>query len=122
MKHEALTEKIIGICFDVQNELGSGFLESVYHKALDVALTDAGLKVELEKPIRVNFRGRPVGQFFADLIVEDVILMELKAVKTLVPEHSAQVINYLNATGTDVGLLVNFGNAKLQFKRLHPKS
>ena len=113
-----LTRSVIGCAFDVINELGDGFLESVYENALVVALEDAGLSVELQKAIDVNFRGRVVGNFYADLIVEDKVIVELKAVSSLAPEHSAQLINYLNATGFQVGLLINFGNPKLQYKRL----
>lgn len=113
-----LTRSIIGSAFDVINELGDGFLESVYENALVVALEDAGLSVESQKAIDVNFRGRVVGNFYADLIVEDKVIVELKAVSSLAPEHSAQLINYLNATGFQVGLLINFGNPKLQYKRL----
>ena len=112
-----LTRSIIGCAFDVINELGDGFLESVYEKALMVALEDAGIAVESQKAIDVNFRGRIVGNFCADLIVEDKVIVELKTVSSLAPEHSAQVINYLNATGFQVGLLLNFGNPKLQYKR-----
>ena len=113
-----LTRSVIGCSFDVINELGDGFLESVYENALVVALEDAGLRVESQKAIDVNFRGRVVGNFYADLIVEDKVIVELKAVSSLAPEHSAQLINYLNATGFQVGLLINFGNPKLQYKRL----
>ena len=113
-----LTRSIIGCAFEVINELGDGFLESVYENALMVALEEAGLSVESQKAIDVNFRGRVIGNFYADLIVEDKVIVELKAVSNLAPEHSAQVINYLNATGFRVGLLINFGNPKLQYKRL----
>lgn len=113
-----LTRSIIGCAFEVINELGDGFLESVYENALMVALEEAGLSVESQKAIDVNFRGRVIGNFYADLIVEDKVIVELKAVSSLAPEHSAQVINYLNATGFRVGLLINFGNPKLQYKRL----
>ena len=113
----SLTRSIIGCAFEVINELGVGFLESVYENALMLALEDAGIAVESQKAIDVNFRGRAVGNFFADLLVEDKVIVELKAVSTLAPEHSAQVINYLNATGIEVGLLINFGNPRLQYKR-----
>ncbi len=118
LTHAALTHKIIGCAFAVVNELGRGFLESVYEKALTIALTDAGVSVEPQHPTVVSFRGRPVGNFYADLLVEEKVLVELKAVKTLAPEHQAQVINYLNATGIEVGLLINFGSPRFQFKRL----
>ena len=121
MIHEELTHKVLSICFEVSNELGCGFLESVYQKALLIALADAGLTAEPNFPLTVHFRDRPVGKFYADLVVEDVILVELKAVKALVPEHLAQVMNYLKATGMDVGLLVNFGNPKLEYRRFGNK-
>jgi len=106
-------------CFDVINELGAGFLESVYHNALLITLRQIGLKAEPQVSTQVMFRGLVVGQFIADILVEDKVLVELKAVKTLLPEHQAQVINYLKATGIQVGLLVNFGNQKLEYRRLH---
>ena len=115
--HDELTRSIIGCAFEVINELGSGFLESVYENAMVLALSDAGLFAQSQKPIAVNFRGRQVGDFFANLVVAEKVLVELKAVKTIVPEHQAQIINYLNATGIEVGLLINFGNPKLEFKR-----
>ena len=118
MLHENLTKKIIGIC-DVLNELGAGFLESVYKKALLLALRQAGLAAEEEVKIEVFFRGETVGVFSADILVEGKVLLEIKAVKNLVPEHQAQVINYLKATRLDVGLLLNFGRPKLEYKRLH---
>jgi GxxExxY protein len=115
--HGNLTRKIIGEAFEVINELGSGFLESVYERALTLALTQAGLTTESQKQSEVTFRGENVGIFYADLLVENKVLIELKAVKTILPEHQAQIINYLNATGIQVGLLFNFGNPKLEFKR-----
>lgn len=102
--HERLTHSMIGCAFEVINELGSGFLESVYEKALMMALSDAGLAVQSQKPIETSFRGKPVGNFYADLLVEEKVLVELKAVKALTAEHQAQIIN--------------FGNPKLEFKRL----
>ena len=115
--HAELTRSIIGCAFEVINELGSGFLESVYEKAMVIALSDAGLSVQSQKPVKVLFRGKPVGDFYADLLVEEKVVVELKSVKTLVPEHAAQTINYLNATGIQVGLLINFGKPTLEFKR-----
>jgi GxxExxY protein len=119
MLYEALTEKILKACFEVSNELGAGFLESVYVKALLIALVDMGLKAQSQVPLNVEFRGISVGDFFADILVEDNVMLELKAVKKLAPEHMAQLINYLKATGIEVGLLINFGNPKLEYKRFH---
>jgi len=119
MIHGDLTEKIIKISFDVSNELGSGFLESVYHKALLLALQQDGLRAESQKQLNVAFRGHCVGEFFADVIVEDVVLIELKAVRALAPEHSAQILNYLKATGMEVGLLINFGSPKVEIRRFN---
>ena len=118
MLHGELTEKILEACFEVINELGAGFLESVYAKALLIALTAKGLRCNAEAPLDVCFRGHRVGQFYADMVVEDCVIVELKAVKELLPEHKAQTINYLKATGIEVGLLVNFGNQRLQYHRL----
>ena len=117
MLHSDLTRTIIGCAFDVQNELGSGFLESVYEKAMLVALTETGVAVESQVPVQVNFRGQPVGDFYVDLLVSGKVVVELKAVDRLMPQHKAQVINYLNATGIPVGLLINFGNPKVEFQR-----
>lgn len=117
MLHEELTEKILKACFEVSNELGCGFLESVYQKALLIALVQSGLKAEAQTPLTVMFREQPVGDFLPDIIVEDSILLELKAVKTLAPEHLAQVMNYLKATGIEVGFLINFGTPKLEYRR-----
>jgi GxxExxY protein len=117
MKHEELTQAIIGCAFEVINELGSGFLESVYEKAMCVALRQKGLTVKSQHAIKVYFRGQCVGDFFADLLVENAVLVELKAVKAIAPEHQAQTINYLIATRIEVGLLINFGNPKLEYKR-----
>ena len=117
MLYGALTRSIIGCAFEVMNELGDGFLESVYENALIVALRDRGIAVESQKAIDVEFRGQVVGNFFADLIVERKVIVELKAVSALTRSHQAQIINYLNATGFEVGLLINFGNPKLEYKR-----
>lgn len=121
MQHEELTSEIIGCAMEVINELGSGFLESVYEKAMLIALQQKGLATRAQNPIMINFRGQCVGDFYADLFVENLVLVELKAVKAIAPEHQAQIINYLNATGIEVGLLINFGNPKLEFKRFTRK-
>ena len=117
--YEDLTGRIIEACFEVINELGAGFLESVYHKALGLALQQKGLLVQAQFPVPVLFRGQSVGQFFADLLVEEKVIVELKAVAALTGEHQAQVINYLKASGIEVGLLVNFGRPKLEYRRFH---
>lgn len=121
MVDDELTGKIIQACFEVSNELGAGFLESVYEKALVIALSQKGLRVATQLPMKVKFRGVIVGDFFADLIVEDQVLIELKAVSRILQEHKAQVINYLTATGITIGLLVNFGTPRIEYYRLHAK-
>lgn len=118
LPYEGLTHTILAACFEVSNELGAGFLESVYHRALLIALRQKGLRVESEVPLSVQFRGFEVGYFHADLLVEDKVIVELKAVSALAPEHSAQVINYLKGSGYEVGLLVNFGKSKIEYKNL----
>ena len=122
MKYEELTGQILEACFEVINELGAGFVESVYERAMLIALRQKGLSADNQYPLKVLFRGQCVGEFFADLLVEERIIVEAKAVKTLLPEHQAQLIHYLKATGLEVGLLVNFGNDKLEFKRCHNDS
>lgn len=117
--YEDLTRRILEACFEVSNELGAGFLESVYEKALLIALRDKGIKAQSQVPLSVMFRGQVVGEFFADIFVEDKIILELKAVKELAPDHQAQTINYLKATRTKVGFLINFGKPKLEYRRLH---
>jgi GxxExxY protein len=116
LKHSDLTEKIIGVFYDVYNELGHGFLESTYAEALLVALEESGLKTAREVPVPVWFRGRKVGQYYADLIVENAVLLELKAARTLESAHEAQLLHYLRATEVEVGLLLNFG-LRPQFRR-----
>jgi GxxExxY protein len=116
-KHDDLTQKIIGVFYDVYNELGCGFLESVYCEAMRLALGQAGLKVQTEMPIPVWFRGELVGVFRADLVVNDVVLIELKACEALVREHESQTLHYLRATEIEVALLMNFGPMP-RFKRL----
>jgi len=115
---EALTERIIGAVIEVSNELGAGFLESVYQKALLIALAERGLKAQAQVPLEVHFHGQMVGQFYADILVENRVLIEIKAAKALTDEHKAQLINYLRATGIKVGLLVNFGKPKAEWRRV----
>jgi len=114
-----ISEVIIGCCFEVMKELGSGFLENVYKNALFIAMKERGLTVLVEQSFDVIFRNRKIGKYIADLIVENLIVVELKCCKTLLSEHQAQVINYLKASQLPVGFLVNFGNQKLEYKRLH---
>ena len=117
MEDQELTEKIIGCAMKVHSKLGPGFLESVYQKALTHELRKAGLKVECEKPIAVHYDGVAVGDFSADVLVEDRVLLELKANQTLAPANEVQLVNYLTATGIEIGLLLNFGAERLEFKR-----
>lgn len=116
-KHAELTKQIIGVFYDVYNELGFGFLESVYRNSFRLALQEKGLIVEDEVSTPVYFRGQKVGDFKADLIVSKIILLELKTAETLMPAHEAQILNYLRATSLEVGLLFNFG-PKPQVRRL----
>ena len=116
-KHRELTQKIIGVFYEVFNELGHGFLESVYEQAMLIALIESGLKTVQKVPTPVWFRGRMVGDFKADILVEDAVILELKAARALEAAHEAQLLNYLRATDIEVGLLLNFG-AKPQFKRM----
>jgi len=115
--HEKMTRRIICCFYDVYNELGFGFLESVYQKAVRIALQADGLFVETEKPIPVFFHGHPIGKFEADLVVENLVILELKAAEKLYPVHEAQLLNYLKATTIEIGYLMNFG-PKPTFKRL----
>jgi GxxExxY protein len=115
-KHAELTERVIGVFYDVYNELGFGFLESVYREAMRVALTQAGLVVKTEVPVPVSFRGVVVGVFRADLIVNDCLLVELKAAEQIVRQHESQTMHYLRATSIEVALLMNFGVSP-RFKR-----
>lgn len=109
MKNEALTKQIIGVFYEVYNELGYGFLERVYQNAMFIALKNAGLSVEPQKKIKVHFRGFEIGEYFADLVINEEIIIELKAAEVLVEEHEAQLLNYLRGTEIEVGLLFNFG-------------
>lgn len=116
-KHDELTKVIIGVFYDVYNELGSGFVESVYKECMRIALAEAGLSVQTEVPIPVHFRGNLVGVFRADLVVSGVVLIELKVGDGLAREHETQTLNYLRATDLEVALLMNFCPIP-KFKRL----
>ena len=113
-----ITEKIIGCAYTVSNALGAGFLEKVYENALAHELRKAGLKVQQQHPIQVRYDGIVVGDYVADLFIEDCILVELKAVKALDEIHQAQCLNYLKATGLRLCLLINFGKTRVEIKRL----
>lgn len=113
-----LTQKIIGCAFEVSNVLGCGFLEKVYEKALVHELRIAGLSVQAQYPIAVYYKKTIVGNFYADILVEKSILIELKALNTLDSKHHAQCLNYLKASGLNLCLLFNFGQPKIQIKRI----
>jgi GxxExxY protein len=116
-KHRELTQKIIGVFYEVYNELGFGFLESVYENSLSIALRENGFEVQQQIGIPVRFRGAQVGIFEADILVNRCVFLELKAVRAIDPAHIAQLMNYLKATEIEVGLLLNFGS-RPEFKRL----
>ena len=117
LKHRDLTQKIIGTFYEVYNELGHGFLESVYQAALTIALESKGLNVLTKIDVPVSFRGARIGDFEADMLVEKKVLLELKAGTTLHPAHEAQLLNYLRATQIEIGILFGFG-LKPEFKRM----
>ena len=107
--HRELSEQVIGLFYETYNELGFGFLESVYESAFALRLEEAGIGVRRQHPIVVRFRGHVVGEFRADLLIEELLLVEIKSVQMLLQIHEAQLLNYLKATGIRVGLLCNFG-------------
>lgn len=115
-KHKELTDAIIGAFYRVYNALGYGFLEKVYENALAHELRKQGLQVVQQAPIKVFYDGIVVGEYFADILVNDLIILELKAAESLMPQHEAQLLHYLKSTNIEVGLLLNFGK-KAEFKR-----
>lgn len=117
MQHERITEKIIGCAYGVYNAMGFGFLESVYEKCVMIELANAGLGFQSQKPITVRYEGQVVGEFVADLYVEECVIVELKSVRKLVQAHEIQLVNYLTATQAEVGLLINFAEQKVEVKR-----
>ena len=118
MEYEELTHQIIGCAYQVHKKLGFGFLESIYRKAMVIELIRAGLKVEEEKSLKVYYdEGEELGVFFADLFVEDTVVVELKSQKHIVKENEAQLVNYLKGLRRDIGLLINFGPSSVEVKR-----
>ena len=117
MLQKDITEIIIGAFYTVYNTLGYGFLEKVYENSLVVELQKQGLAVDQQKPLAVHYEGTVVGEYFADLVINDSVIIELKAVQAIRSEHAAQLTNYLKATGIAVGLLLNFGPTA-EFKRV----
>ena len=115
--HKELTDAIIGIYYNVFNELGYGFLERVYQNAMYAELKKEGFDTDAQKQIKVYYKGLLVGDYFADLLVDKSVILELKACEVLVEEHEIQLLNYLRATNVEVGLLLNFGK-KPEFKRM----
>ncbi|MDQ6652199.1 MAG: GxxExxY protein [Acidobacteriota bacterium] len=125
MKNEDLTEKIIGCAFKVHNALGPGFLEKVYENGLRIELERLGFTVKQQEPINVNYEGQVVGEYYADLWVDECVVIEVKAALTIIKQYEVQLVNYLAATGIDCGLLLNFGlsvQVKRKFREFKPKA
>ena len=118
MDIDDITYQIRGAIFEVNRVLGYGFLEKVYEKALMIELKSRGLRVENQLPLKVRYKEQIVGEYFADLLVEDRVIVEIKATTHLLKAHQTQLLNYLNATGVHVGLLVNFTRTKAEIKRM----
>ncbi len=117
LKYQDVTEAIIGAAFEVYNNLGYGFLEKVYQKALQVELIRRGHSAEIEYPITVVYKGATVGEYFADLFVDRKVIVEIKVARKYNPQDEPQLLNELKATGVSVGVLINFGKEKVEFKR-----
>jgi len=115
---DALTEQVLGAVFEVSNVLGAGFLEKVYERALLKELRIRGIQAKAQASFPVTYKGQSVGEYFADILVEDVLVIELKCVEHLANEHTAQCLNYLRASGRTLCLLVNFQKPKVEWKRL----
>ncbi len=116
-KHVELTEKIIGCAYKVYNTMGFGYLESVYEKCMLIELEKSGVSATFQVPISVFYAGQEVGNFIADILVEDVVIVELKSVQKIIRAHEVQLVNYLTATDRDVGLILNFSENKVEVKR-----
>ena len=121
MEHEELTHKIIGCTYKVFNQLGFGFLESVYQKAMIIELGKFDLDVKSEKSLKVYYDDQVVGDFYVDLYVSEAVIVELKSVQSLNKEHEVQLVNYLNALEKEIGLLINFGPSGVEVKRKYRK-
>ena len=117
MKFKELSEKIIGCTYQVYNKMGFGYLESVYEKCLSIEFKKSGIKAEFQKLISVYYEGEIVGEFIADILVEDSIIVELKSVRRIIMAYEVQLVNYLVTTNKNVGLLINFGERKVEIKR-----
>lgn len=125
MTIDEVTEKVIGCAYRVHNELGAGFLEKVYENAMRIELAEMGLTAKQQHPIPVVYHGEVVGEYFADLMVEDRLIVELKAVQNVAKEHEVQLVHYLAATGIDDGLLINFGSSvdvNRKFRTYRPRN
>ena len=116
-KYEEITQKIIGCAYKVYNKLGFGFLEKIYKKAMIIELKKEGLHIIEESKIEVHYEGEVIGEYYADLLVENKVIVELKSTKDLIETHEKQLINYLKATDIEVGLLINFGEKGVEIKR-----
>lgn len=116
--YKDLSYKIIGLAMEVYNKLGYGFLEKVYENALMVLFKREGIKVKQQTPITVYFEGEIVGEYYADILVEDKIILELKAVEKILDVHKSQTLNYLKATGLQLAIILNFSKEKLEYERL----
>jgi GxxExxY protein len=119
VEDDPLTSQVIGLAIQVHKELGTGFVESIYHCSLEIALAEAGVNFVSQAPLTVYFHEHVVGSFTADLIIEQRLLVELKAVENLPLSAEVQTVNYLKASGLDIGLILNFGAAPLQIKRIY---
>ena len=111
LEDKELTEKIIACAFKVHQQLGAGFVEKVYENAMIIELRKLGFDIKQQSPITVCYEGKHVGEYFADILIENKVICELKAAQSLAPEHEMQLVNYLTATGHNIGLLLNFGNS-----------
>jgi len=117
MKYEEITKQIIGAVYQVYNQMGFGFLESVYQNCLMIELDKSGIDARVQYPIKAFYDVKIVGDFIADIVVEDCVILELKSVRRLHKMHEVQLVNYLTVTGLDVGLLINFGQSRAEIKR-----